>query len=108
MKQPFYIPGLIVSMALLAGSSCSTNDVDTMPVKNSTHASELRCAKIFDKYLSDLGDTFSYEVVAVEGDTCMVSEIIDQSEDTTSNRLLGNRIFTVNLSNNEVRQFPMR
>jgi hypothetical protein len=92
---------------LVACSSCGTNK--TFNSKEFTEEGELKCAKIFDKYLQAKSDNTIYEIITVQDGTCMLSEVIDSSTvKSGSRRLTGNKIYIVDLSTNEVRPFLNR
>lgn len=107
MKRLIYVFHAFLIVFLLAGSSCSTKD--TTGDIASKEKSEKKCVKIFEKYLVSQGSTFDFEVVASQDNTCMISEKIEDSAVESGDRkVIGNRIFTVDVETNEVRQFPNR
>jgi hypothetical protein len=96
-------------LILVCGSSCSTKDNSSSAPNGLIPEGLQKCSKIFQKYLAETGQELSFEVVAIEENSCMVSEVIDKSaSDAPSRRLSGNKIFVVDINTNEVRQFPMR
>lgn len=98
------------SLSLLAScSSCnfkSKSEIDSYPTKSSAEEYEL-CKKIFKEYQIKNNSEIPFEVVVIEGGTCMLSEVVG-GNDKPIHRLTGTRVYTLDLESKEVRPFPVR
>jgi len=109
MKLSIYF---IIGLGLSLLSSCyscnlkSKSDIDPYPTKSSAEEYEL-CKKIFKEFQIKNNSEIPFEVVVIEGGTCMLSEVVGENEKSI-HRLTGTRVYTLDLESKEVRPFPVR